>query len=607
MTKVAIILPSESNFPLAQKLKESIRGSQIYTKAYIDDTEHIISIEDCVKDQFSKVNSFIFIDAVSTCVQTFAPYMVNIKEDDPALVCVDNTGKFVISILMGYNNTGNLLTKRVAHALGAFPIITTHSESENLWSLETLGERFGWVTDTNSASFNYPQISFINRRPTALLLDIQDQGTLFFEHTVPDHVTIYYKYEDIILKDYELLIAVTPYVYPDAGIQIIYYHPKVLNIGISCREYKESDSFPKDLAEEIRGMNISLESIRTIASADSKDDTMLLTEFKDQFKDITVLLYNASELQTIEKENVTSNGKHETLTVANIAEATALKSSDNGEIVVNKQKAIMNIANNDYTFAIAIDNKAIRRGHIEIVGAGPGDPDLISIKGKYFIETADLILYSETQIDVSFTYAAKNGVVVCNLDIMTEDEQANLVEEYYKMGKLIVRLSVGDPCIYGSIQEHLEFFDKHKMSYHITPGIASFSAAAAALETQFTSNQTETIILTRNITNSLMPTRQSIQDLAKSQSTMCIFLSAPMAEDIQRQLLIHYPPETPVAVCYRITWQDEHIYRGQLQDLAKIVSDNNLVTKTLIIVGEAIGNREGLSKLYANRFKHLLK
>ena len=172
----------------------------------------------------------------------------------------------------------------------------------------------------------------------------------------------------------------------------------------------------------------------------------------------------------------------------------------------------------------------------------------------------------------------------------------------------ILKKDTGDPCIYGAIQEQMAFFDRYKMSYHITPGISSFQAAAAALRSQFTiPEKVQSIILTRGEGRTPMPEKEQLHKLAQSQSTMCIYLSAGIVEQVQEELMQAYPPETPVAACYKLTWKEEKIYRGELKDLAKIVRDNNLTLTTLLVVGEAIDNRKGLSRLYAHEFKHLFR
>ena len=200
------------------------------------------------------------------------------------------------------------------------------------------------------------------------------------------------------------------------------------------------------------------------------------------------------------------------------------------------------------------------------------------------------------------------GAVVRSSADMNLEEQCALMKEHYNKGHFIVRLHTGDPCIFGAIQEQMAFFDQQGMSYHITPGISSFLAAAAELQSQFTiPERTQTIILTRGEGRTPMPEKEQLHLLAKSQSTMCIFLSAAIVDDVQRELLQEYPEDTPVAACYHLTWPDQKIYRGKLKDLAKIVHDNKLTLTTMLVVGEAIDNRKGLSELYSKHFTHLFR
>ena len=192
---------------------------------------------------------------------------------------------------------------------------------------------------------------------------------------------------------------------------------------------------------------------------------------------------------------------------------------------------------------------------------------------------------------------------------MTLDEVLEKMTEAASKDLMTVRLHTGDPSVYGAIQEQMAFFDKYGMRYHITPGISSFLAAAAELKSQFTiPERCQTIILTRGEGRTPMPDKEKLHLLAQHQSTMCIFLSASIVDEVMKELLDGgYPPETPVAACYKLTWKEQRIYRGQLKDLAKILKENNLTLTTMIVVGEAIDNREGLSKLYDGHFTHLFR
>ena len=287
-----------------------------------------------------------------------------------------------------------------------------------------------------------------------------------------------------------------------------------------------------------------------------------------------------------------------------MCEAAAILGSNHGKLIVPKIKG------KNFTVALAIDRQYLRdeEGFIEIVGAGPGDPDLVSVRGRKMLERADMILYAGSLVPRELTLCAKPGAVVRSSAGMNLDEQCALMKEFYDKGQFIVRLHTGDPCIFGAIQEQMAFFDKHHMRYHITPGISSFLAAAAELRSQFTiPERTQTIILTRGEGRTPMPEKEQLHLLARSQSTMCIFLSAAIVDDVQRELLQEYPEDTPVAACYHLTWPDQRIYRGVLKDLAKIVHDNNLTLTTMLVVGEAIDNRKGLSELYNKHFTHLFR
>lgn len=605
MVKTAIILTSESSFPIATTISKELTGSKIYSKNKIEGTEHIDSINNCVAELFSKVDSIVFIGAMGICVRSIAPHIRD-KHTDPAVINIDSTGKNVISVLSGHVGGANDLTKQIAHIIGGNAIITTQSDNTGLWTLDTLGKQYGWTTNTNTENFNHPLTTFVNKKPVALLLDIKDEGTAYMERTKPDHVDIYYRYTDIKQDQYDLLIAVTPYLYPDSDIQTIYYHPKVLHLGIGCRKDCKPEGIAQYIAEYFTRNSISINSIADISSIDIKKDEKLLKDIQQYFKDLPINIYSADELKDIEVPNP-SEKVEEVTSVQGVSESTAIKSSDYGQLIMEKQKGVLS-KGNDFTFAIALNRSAIRQGHIEIVGAGPGDPDLVSVKGRQFLEEADLILYAGSLVPIELTYCAKEGAVVRSSASMDLEEQFALMKEFYDKGALVVRLHTGDPCIYGAIQEQMAFFDEYNMSYHITPGISSFQAAAAALRSQFTiPEKVQTIILTRGEGRTPMPEKEKLHLLARSQSTMCIFLSATVVENVQKELLEHYPPTTPIAACYKLTWKDERIYRGQLQDLAKIIKENKLTLTTMIVVGDAIDNRQGLSKLYSHQFKHLFR
>lgn len=592
MSTISIIPISDSSRVLAERILAS------YPEA------KILPFGSFSKEVFHESSSLVFIGAMGICVRSIAPFAED-KHTDPAVVCIDSTGKYVIPVLSGHIGGANDLSKELANLLGAEAIITTQSDNANLWALDTLGKKYDWTLiakDSNAAIS-----TFVNGKPTALLLDIRDKGTDYLERTVPSHVSIFYSFEAIPQQDYELLMIVSPQQY-DTSIPTITYIPKVLHLGMGCRKDMQGDPTVvyEHIKDVLRDKRLYPEALADVNTIDLKKCEPVLTLLAYGVMECPFHTYTSEELKDIPIPNP-SEKVLEVTESSSVSEASAIYAAHGGPLLVEKQKADLG-KGNEYTFAVALDRTACRKGHIEIVGAGPGDPDLISIRGRQMLEKADLILYAGSLVPKELTLCAKAGATVRSSADMNLEEQFALMKEFYDKGLFVVRLHTGDPCIYGAIQEQMNYFDQYGMDYHITPGISSFQAAAAALYSQFTiPEKVQTIILTRGEGRTPMPEKEQLHKLAQSQSTMCIFLSAGVVEKVQEELLRHYAPTTPVAACYKLTWKDERIYRGQLKDLAKIVKENHLTLTTLLVVGDAIDNRKGLSRLYADEFKHLFR
>ena len=632
MTHIAIILVSESSLPLAHRVAE--RAARWPEEAFsvadgVSSREHFSASETkpqsaaervivytkkdigpyapFLKQHWQDFSAVIFIGALGICVRSIAPALKT-KYNDPPVVCIDSTGKYVIPVTSGHVGGANDLARAIAAAIGAQAVVTTQSDNEGLWALDTLDRQFGWLADTTPARMNRAIFAFVQKQPTALLLEARDAGTDGLEHTKPEHVTIFYRREDLNPKDFGLIIAVTPRTLPTVpeGLPVLAFRPPVLHLGFGCRRQCAPAGIPEAIEAKLLAEGFSPKSVATVGTVELKKDEPLLQALLTRWPQAHAEIYPADTLAAIEVPNPSEKALAATGS-AGVAEAAALASAHGGPLWIEKQKGKVS-EGNDFTFALAQEAATLRAGHIEIVGAGPGDPELVSVRGKRFLQQADLILYAGSLVPVELTHYAKPGCTVRSSASMDLEEQFALMKEFYDKGLLVVRLHTGDPCIYGAIQEQMAFFDRYGMRYHITPGISAFQAAAAALRSQFTiPEKVQTIILTRGEGRTPMPEREQLHKLAQSRSTMCIYLSAAIVEEVQAELLQAYPPETPVAACYKLTWKEERIYRGELRDLAKIVRENNLTLTTLLVVGDAIGNREGLSRLYAHEFKHLFR
>ena len=596
MQQIAIIQISEAGGAIAKTLQRELSAKTI--------------LRTDVGPQWKQFDAFVFIGAMGICVRTIAPYIRD-KHEDPAVVCVDSLGKNAISVLSGHVGGANELAHKVAALIGANPVITTQSDNAGLWALDTFEKRFDWRVASDIDDMNDCIFAFVNRQPTALLLEARDESTDYLEQTKPDHVTIINDIAEADPKKYKLLIIVSPFIRnAPYGMLELHFVPMVGTIGFGLAHHPvDYECFYDEIDEAFANKGV-LPCAHRYCTIDVKEDEEFCAQLVDEYGE-EVVFFTAEQLAKVEVPNPsTTVEKH--VGTPSVCEAAAILGSNYGKLIVPKVKG------KNWTAALAIDYKHLRNssprggqegvGHIEIVGAGPGDPDLISVRGRRMLERADLILYAGSLVPKALTECHKPGAVVRSSADMNLEEQCALMKEHYDQGHFIVRLHTGDPCIFGAIQEQMAFFDQNHMDYHITPGISSFLAAAAELRSQFTiPERCQTIILTRGEGRTPMPEKEQLHLLARSQSTMCIFLSASIVDDVQRELLQEYPEDTPVAACYHLTWPDQRIYRGVLKDLAKIVHDNHLTLTTMLVVGEAIDNREGLSALYDRRFTHLFR
>ena len=588
MQKTAVIQISEAGSDIASLLKREL-GAQIIARTDVG-------------NQWKQYDAFVFIGAMGICVRTIAPY-INDKHEDPAVVCIDSLGQNVISVLSGHIGGANDLTREISGLIGAREVITTQSDNAGLWALDTFEKRFDWPVASDIDDMQDCIYTFINRQPTALLLEARDEGTDYLEATKPDHVTIINDISEADPLKFRLLIIVSPYLHDvPRGLLELHFVPMVGTIGFGLAHHPDDYEFIVDQIDEAFASRGILPCSHRYCTIDVKKDEEFCAMLQDVYEE-EVKFYTAEELAAINVPNPSETvAKH--VGTPSVCEAAAILGSNHGKLVIEKVKG------KNWTAALAIDYKHLRQqsGHIEIVGAGPGDPDLVSVRGRKMLERADLILYAGSLVPKALTECHKPGAVVRSSADMALEEQCQLMKEHYVRGHFIVRLHTGDPCIFGAIQEQMAFFDREGMSYHITPGISSFLAAAAELQSQFTiPERCQTIILTRGEGRTPMPEKEQLHLLARSQSTMCIFLSASIVDDVQRELLQEYPEDTPVAACYHLTWPDQKIYRGKLKELAKIVHDNHLTLTTMLVVGEAIDNRQGLSELYNKQFTHLFR
>lgn len=242
---------------------------------------------------------------------------------------------------------------------------------------------------------------------------------------------------------------------------------------------------------------------------------------------------------------------------------------------------------------------------VYFIGAGPGDPDLLTIKGKSIIDSADVIVYAGSLVNPLVLQGRKESASVYNSAGMTLDEVVDVIAAAVKRGETAARVHTGDPSIYGAIREQMDRFEAMGIEFEVVPGVSSFVASAAALKKEFTlPDVSQTVICTRLEGRTPVPEAEKLESLAKHRASMAIFLSVHMIEEVAKRLIPSYGEDTPVAVVQRASWEDQKVVTGKLSDIAEKVKEAGITKTAQILVGDFLGDEYSLSKLYDKSFSH---
>ena len=242
---------------------------------------------------------------------------------------------------------------------------------------------------------------------------------------------------------------------------------------------------------------------------------------------------------------------------------------------------------------------------IHFVGAGSGAPDLITLRGKTFLEQADVIIYAGSLVNPQLLDYAKEGCQIYNSAKMTLEEVLDVMFAAEEEKKMTVRLHTGDPCLYGAIREQMDVLDEKGIEYDYTPGVSSFCGAASALNLEYTlPDVSQTVIITRMAGRTPVPEKEEIAKLASHGATMVVFLSTGLLEQLSERLIAGgYTADTPAAIVYKATWEDEKAFVCTVGTLAETAKKNNITKTALMIIGDVVTHSHyNRSELYNPAF-----
>lgn len=253
-----------------------------------------------------------------------------------------------------------------------------------------------------------------------------------------------------------------------------------------------------------------------------------------------------------------------------------------------------------------------KKNTLYFVGAGPGDPDLITVKGKKIINEADVVIFTDSLVSEALLSEAKSGVEIIKSSGMTLEEVIAKIDESLKNNKKTVRLHTGDPSVFGAINEQIILLRQKGYDCEVIPGVSSVFAAAAAVQAELTIPElTQTVILTRTEGRTPVPEKENLKSLAMHHCTLAIFLSATLAQKVSSELSeAGWAEDTPVVIVYKASWPDQKIIKTTVKELPQAFRDNGIKSQTMILAGKALRHTDhgpdepARSKLYDKDFSH---
>ncbi len=245
---------------------------------------------------------------------------------------------------------------------------------------------------------------------------------------------------------------------------------------------------------------------------------------------------------------------------------------------------------------------------VYIVGAGPGDPDLITVKGRNLLAEADVVVYANSLVPKQMLEVCRPDAELIPTANKTLEEITEFIIKCVRSQQLVVRLHDGDPSLYGAIHEQITIFAAADIPFEIIPGVSAYQLAAAKLQVELTVPElVQTIILTRISGRTHVPEREELSSLAAHHASLCLYLSARHVESAQAKLLEHYSADTLIAICYRLGWPDEKILLVPLSEMATVTQQEDLIRTTLYVISPALAKVNRRSRLYHPSHDHLFR
>jgi precorrin-4 C11-methyltransferase len=618
--KIGLIAVTRHGLELARKLRTRLRAGELHRPDQYGPAAHPWEypyagpLADQVPDLFARCDQLVFFLATGAVTRLIAPYLVS-KTSDPGVLAVDEAGQFVVPVLSGHVGGANAFARSVAGCLGATPVITTASDLLDGFSPNLLAQEFGWVAEPQER-LKAIALTLVNQQPVAVIQEIGGRGSWLEERELPSNVCCVRDVASLPSKTFAGVLWITDRLVDDlAGLKednILWYRPRSLVLGVGCERGIGLEALKDGLSRFLHEHRFSQQNIGTLASIDVKADEEALLKLA-RMNGWETAFFSSMELAGVPDLPTPSPVVEKCIGVPGVAEPAALLAARTDRLLVSKQIVFSPYSSRGMTFALArfrgLADKNVCPTHLTFIGAGPGDPDLVTHKARRALAKADVVVYAGSLIPEAILRLAPAQAVLHNSASLTLEEVGEILIREVRAGRRVVRLQSGDTSIYSAIGEQMALFDEAGIAYDVIPGISSYQALAASLACELTvPGVVQTVILTRGEGHTPMPEGEALEALARHGATLAIFLSARLGEDVQSRLLSAYPPETPVVIAYRVSWPDESIIRTTLAKLHEELRRNKFSRTTLILVGTALATREPRrSQLYHPEHGHIFR